>query len=78
MSESLFGAAYSARHLGENKVHGGGVKGAVKAPSMREIQNDLFMSDAELENALELLQNREAELVREIERMKGFAPRGRG
>ena len=74
MSESLFGAAYSARHLGENKVHGGGVKGAVKAPSMREIQNDLFMSDAELENALELLQNREAELVREIERMKGLLP----
>lgn len=74
MSESLFGAAYSARHLGENKVHGGGVKGAVKAPSMREVQNDLFMSDAEQENALELLQNREAELVREIERLKGLLP----
>ena len=74
MSESLFGAAYSARHLGEDKVHGGGVKGAVKAPSMREVQNDLFMSDAELENALELLQNREAELVREIEKLKGLLP----
>jgi hypothetical protein len=74
MSESLFGAAYSARHLGEDKVHGGGVKGAVKAPSMREVQNDLFMSDAEQENALELLQNREAELVKEIERLKGLLP----
>ena len=74
MSESLFGAAYSARHLGEDKVHGGGVKGAVKAPSMREVQNDLFMSDAEQENALELLQNRETELVKEIERLKGLLP----
>jgi hypothetical protein len=71
MSNSLFGDLYAARHLAEDKVHSDlgakGERGIVKMPSIIEIEEDLYLSQAEHDEALKLLQNREAELVRGLE-----------